>query len=395
MIGRLVSAALLFVAALGFCELSLQVAARFSPFIRYQLSPPLLRNAVPDPEFGFRLSPYTPGHDQYGYRNDAAAGAARGGVVAIGDSLTYGLGAFPDGAWPQQLARISGRPVYNAGVGGYGPCEYSLIASRVFALQPTQIVVGLYMGNDIGNAYASVYLLRRCREQARSDPKLLAALSAAEQRGALSQLAAEYGDTVPEPPGALDKVAVYALLRSVHYAVTTRNQLPNREGRADTYTEASTLPFRLPMPTPPQYRTVFRDPRLDLLAVDTSDARMAEGLRLTIELIQKIAATATARGATTLVVILHSKPFALASVIAQQPPDFQKRFAQLLYWEATDSALVTQALSARGIRWVETKDAMQGAVAGGMMPFHPSDDTHPTSDGYRIIAQTVAKAMSP
>src|SRR5690242_11593400 len=118
---RLVSALLLVVASLAFCEAALQGAARLSPFVRYQLSPPLLRNAVPDRVLGYRLSPFTPGHDRHGYRNEASASARRQGIVAIGDSMTYGLGAFPDGAWPQQLEGLTHWPVYNAGVGGYGP----------------------------------------------------------------------------------------------------------------------------------------------------------------------------------------------------------------------------------------------------------------------------------
>lgn len=96
--------------ALGlvFCELVLSLAARLSPAVAYRLSPHYImvrshgvevmvpREVVPDPVLGFRLSPYAPGHDHWGYRNTRVV--ERCDVLAIGDSMTYGYASLPEDA---------------------------------------------------------------------------------------------------------------------------------------------------------------------------------------------------------------------------------------------------------------------------------------------------------
>ncbi len=388
---RLVYTLLALLFSVGLCEELLRVAARSSAFVRYQLSSPLTRNLVPDRALGYRMSPYTGGHDRRGYRNDSAADHYD--VLALGDSVTYGLGAFSAGSWPRQLEHLSGRSVYNAGVGGYGPCEYLLVLDELLPLKPTVIIVGLYVGNDIGNAYASVYIQNRCSDLATHDPLVLTAIEAANRHSALSELAAVYGESRPAPPTVLERSAVYGLARSLHYALTTRNQLPNREGRADSFEAAARLPFRVAMASPPAFRTVFRDPRLDLLAVNLEDARMSEGLRITLAALERIRAKAAVNGASLFVALLHSKPFAMAQLIEQQGPDVKRQFEPLIHWEGEVTNGLVAGLSDLAIPTIDTGPALRQAIAGGLMPFHDSDDTHPTDRGYGVIAAVIRQAI--
>src|SRR5262245_43001748 len=58
-------------------------------------------------------------------------------IVAIGDPQTYGNAASIEDAWPSVLERLSGRPVYNMALGGYGPNQYfHLLQTRAINLKP-------------------------------------------------------------------------------------------------------------------------------------------------------------------------------------------------------------------------------------------------------------------
>src|SRR5882672_6569628 len=107
---------------------------------------------VSDPELGMRIKPNTPGHDANGFRN--ASVPAQVDVVALGDSQTWGVNVQSADAWPQQLAKLSQGSVYNMSVGGYGPVQYWRLTEKALAFSPNVIVVGLYFGNDLYDAYS-------------------------------------------------------------------------------------------------------------------------------------------------------------------------------------------------------------------------------------------------
>ena len=91
-----------------------------------------------------------------GFR-DAEIGAKRTGVrrvLALGDSFAFGQGVEAEQAYPQvveQLAAAAGDEieVINAGVPGYGTAAaYALLREEAPQLDPDQVVLGLYVGND-------------------------------------------------------------------------------------------------------------------------------------------------------------------------------------------------------------------------------------------------------
>jgi lysophospholipase L1-like esterase len=84
-------------------------------------------------------------------RNPAIANAPprRGAIVALGDSLTAGMGAAAGETYPDYLARMIGRPVVNCGVSGETIAEATARIDRdVLALRPA-IVIVLLGGNDL------------------------------------------------------------------------------------------------------------------------------------------------------------------------------------------------------------------------------------------------------
>jgi len=111
----------------------------------------LFATLVDDPVLGHRIKPHTTGHDALGFRN--AVTPQRVNIVAIGDSQTYGVNAPRNGSWPHQIGVLLREPVYNMALGAYGPLEYLYLAKQeAMKLQPQQLLVGFYFGNDLLDA---------------------------------------------------------------------------------------------------------------------------------------------------------------------------------------------------------------------------------------------------
>jgi hypothetical protein len=78
-------------------------------------------------------------------------------VLAIGDSFTFGDEVADAQTWPAHLERLSGRPVLNAGVFGYGVDQMVLRARKlVTTVQPEWVIVSL-IPHDVVRCELSVF----------------------------------------------------------------------------------------------------------------------------------------------------------------------------------------------------------------------------------------------
>lgn len=82
---------------------------------------------------------------------DAAAEppGARGGVLAIGDSTTFGWGVEAEQAFAARLAGRLHVPVRNFGVSGYGTDQQLLQLRSLLAAQAPQLVIVTHQDNDV------------------------------------------------------------------------------------------------------------------------------------------------------------------------------------------------------------------------------------------------------
>jgi len=72
-----------------------------------------------------------------------------GPIVALGDSLTAGEGAAPGQAYPDQLARMIGRPVINCGQSGNTVAEAAQRLDPDVLPQHPAVAIVLLGGNDL------------------------------------------------------------------------------------------------------------------------------------------------------------------------------------------------------------------------------------------------------
>lgn len=377
------------VLAVAACEAALQLLALMFPFVAYHLSPPWNRNIIRDPVVGWRMSPYYPGHDRRGYRNNGDVASVYD-VLAIGDSMTYGLFVPSEDTWPYQLAAMARVSVYNAGVGGYGPCEYAVVLDENLDLHPKMVVLGLFLGNDLADAFQSVYVEGRCSQWASTDRTVIAEMERADAEDALRVLARSrvLPEADPEVP-LYKRAALYGLGRALLYQLHLRKL---RNWSDDSYEVALTRPGRIGFESATQFRTVFPNPEAHGAVMNLDDPRIRDGWRITQAVLQNIHATLKARGIRFTVLLLHDKAYVMSDLVRQLQSAVPPQFLYAVTVESRLTETVEGWMDDQGIQYVDTAKGMRSLLSRGVMPYPESDDFHPRSTGYLAVAQALLPA---
>jgi hypothetical protein len=374
-------------------EAMLQVAARVSDRVAAVVAPGIPRTLA-DPRLGHRPNPAVPGHDAAGWRN--AARPERAAVVALGDSQTYGDEVTREEAWPQRLGSLGGATPYNMALGGYGPARYWLLVDEALALEPDLLLVGFYAGNDLADAYAAVHLRGL-------DPSLRATLEAAEDRhGDLTTawratraarkgtLRSAIATWVAEPLESHSRL--YGLVRNLLVRLgneTAGSGGPPEPREFDAY--ASKVAG-----TDPNLLFPFRDgtvstvltPGARAAVLDLADPRVAEGLRLSLEALARIAARCGDR-CRVAVVWIPTKELVYASRVRAAGVAMPPAYARLVDAESAMWARTQHFLDARSIPWIDTLAALRSALERGTPPYPPDWNGHPNAAGNEQIARAV------
>lgn len=388
-------------------EFAVRVAAFISPKIAYELRPPWSNRAlIPDSVLGYRLSPYYPGSDARGYRNPTALSTTN--ILAIGDSMAYGYSVLEPHSWPAVLGENTGLSVYNAGVGGYGPCEYVHVVKELIQLQPGTVVVSTYLGNDISDTYTSVYLEDRCENYRSTDPEILTELNRVRAEMTLKQKATNLGlVAVPEPfrdglplshtysKKLRDRSAIYALLRSVYHSLS--NFQDSRFGERNTNGHEASLRINgtIQYDDIEEIRTVFKSPDVDTLAVDQTDLRISEGRRIAESVFIDIKKIVSENNhANLIVVIIPTKAVAYRYLLGDQYISEHTSFTPKFDHELKLKSDLISFFEAQGIEYIDTTPLLEQELIINQPPFHESSNEHPNEHGYKIIANAIAESLA-
>jgi lysophospholipase L1-like esterase len=327
---------------------------------------------VSDSVLGIRLVPHAGGHDEWGFRNREVPDSAD--VVTIGDSQTYGVSAPANLAWPAQLGDLSGRRVYNLALGGYGPVQYlELLRTRALQLRPRVIVVGLYYGNDLWDAYRIVYEFDHWSPLRREGVP-------------------EVGDSVMKSPPRdqfLASVRDWLARHSVVYRLTSFTAFGGFARRLEfaTMNQVGGI-AKFQHPVHGAYTGLTPDVRLK--ALNLEDAAVREGLRLSLDRLERIGEVCRAAGVHLMVALIPTKERVFAPWIADLPE--QNTFSALWRYEDEADRRVRDHLERLGIHYVSLLKPLQEAAA--VQAIYPAnDDGHPNSVGYGVIARAVAEGI--
>jgi hypothetical protein len=317
------------------------------------------------------------GLDKWGFRNPDVPDTV--GVVAIGDSHTYGNAATMADSWPYAFARLSGRSVYNMGLGGYGPNQYlQLLVTKALKLKPKLIIVGLYIGDDFENAFLITYGLEHWAHVRAFSPE-------------------QVDFDIWEKPSSESwhkQARIWLSRHSVIYQLVVHGPLLGRfQGElqirnADRLSDSATT---LSLPDK-RILEAFR-PKAMLRVLDQGNASVREGMRITFELLTKMNEISRQNHVDFLVVVIPTKEMVFEDYFRDNRKiHLGDVVAKLLVNEHLARERTFSFLKDSRIPYVDTLPALKRSV-GQELYARTATDMHPNRNGYRVIAEAVFEAL--
>jgi hypothetical protein len=355
--------------ALLLCELASRLVLDPVDF----LSPTLVR----DDTLGIRLPPGSSGHDDWGFRNPRVPESVD--IVAIGDSHTYGNCARMAEAWPAQVARITGRSVYNLGMGGYGPNQYlHLLRTKAFTLKPKVVVCGLYFGDDFDNAFRITYGMDAW---------------ASLRRAEVGVVEADIWEQEAENPPLQKRVRNWLSSHSILYRVVVHGLLSGVKGAVQIRNAAEMYPGALSLILPEKnIEEAFR-PAGVYRGVKQDEKNVREGMRVTFDILSEMNRLCRSNHTQFVVAVIPTKETVFAPHFAGRPSAEQGIVPDLIANEEKARAALFAFLAQEGITFVDTLPVLRQASASEKLYAPSAADMHPGKNGYRVIAEAIAREL--
>jgi hypothetical protein len=299
------------------------------------------------------------------------------------------------------------------GVGAYGPVQELILLHHALTLHPQWVVEAFYSGNDLYDAYNMVYTMKQVADLRSGDPEVIRAIGKAETESPLEQTMErtiqecvgnfDYRQNTPNswsifgsPRHFLSEHSkLYGLARAARQVAsdkTARALSPDeRWGEQVSLARRSRggwIPFEKG-----HARTILA-PAYRLTALKMEDPRIHEGLRVSIGAIKKMSSLAQKSGVHFMVALIPTKELvffdasgigsngALATVVELA------RQEQLMWTE------VKNQLRLSGISYVDMLPPLRDSLGADRSPYPESFDGHPNSQGYKVIAATVWRAIT-
>lgn len=385
---RTVLAALLVLSVftLAVVEVALRIALPPADFLQADLRE--------DPVLGLMIAPHNNGHDANGFRN--ASVPAKTDILAVGDSFTYGYNAPRSGSWPGHLQRLTGQTVYNTGVGGFGPLqELHVTQQQAPKLQPKTVVMAIFLGNDIIDAY------NLAQSRTHWHPWRITARPAGAKT-ALDELAdREWAEQESQRFGAplRDWLSMhsmtYSVLRTTVLTPLAATRASKQVAAADPndkmlWLDASMATADANLAGPQS--TIF-NARQRLMALDPATTETQEGLQITERALQAMQAEATKHGYRLVVTFIPTKERAHCKRLLEAGVTLPPTHARLCEVEPQVTQRLMASATAAGITTVDTSGALVAAVMGKRVLYLRNEDAHPNTDGYEVIAGEIAKVL--
>jgi len=354
------------------CEFCARLILHPADYFSVEMVADKALGAVPSP--GARS-----GFDAWGFRNPKIPETVD--IVAIGDSNTYGNTATMEQSWPYVLAKLTGQRVYNMGMGGYGPNQYSyLLKNRALSLKPRMVICGLYMGDDFENAYSITYGLDYW----------------ASLRNVQVQKAQyEIWDTTSASVSWNKRVRVWFSQHSVVYQLVFHGPLMGRlqgefqiKNAAELYPGVATALY-----IPEKHILEAFRPGSLAIRLDQRSPAVQEGMRITFELLKEMKELCDQHKIQFVVVVIPTKEQVFSEYLEHNPKlPLHDTVDDLIANERIARAKTFHALTDAGIQYVDVLPGLKSSLATQLYA-RTAADMHPGKNGYRVIAEEVSREL--
>jgi lysophospholipase L1-like esterase len=357
--------------AILLCELGSRLVLNPVDF----LSPRLERDDI----LGARLPGGSGGHDAWGFRNRRVPETAD--VVALGDSHTYGNRATMEDAWPSVLGRLTGKSVYNLGMGGYGPNQYDyLLQTKALGLKPRVVICGLYMGDDFDNAFRITYGLSHWSSLRRED----------------------FGPVDPdvwEREVSADtqwhqKARQWLSQHSILYRLVIHGVLQPIKGRYQIENASRLYESTTSLVLHEKHVEEAFVPTATLRGLDQESPTVREGMRLTFQLLLEMNALCAQHGVQFIVAVIPTKEMVYSRYLEHNPAlGMSAILDRVIASEQSARQKLFARLDEMNVRYVDTLPALERASETERIYIESGVDMHPNRNGYRVIAEALSQVL--
>lgn len=350
------------------CEFASRLFLNASDFLSLEV--------VGDPVLGWVPSPSAmAGFDKWGFRNRKVPESSD--IVAVGDSHTYGNTARMIDSWPYVLGRETGRPVYNMGLGGYGPNQYYFLSkTKALQLKPKVLVWGLYMGDDFDNAFQITYGLDHW--------KYLRELSPQKVDANITEL--------PPTDTWIKRMRVWLSRHSVVYQLVFHSGFGGRVAGEVQIRNASELypGYATSLIVPEKNILEAFRPRILLSGLNQQDPNVREGMRISFKLMKEISDICRQNQIRFVVVVIPTKEMVFSDYLEHNSKlPLGDVIDKLLLNERVAEADTFKFLADNNISFVYPLPTLKKSI-GESLYARTANDMHPNRNGYRVIGETVA-----
>jgi hypothetical protein len=347
-----------------------------------------------DEHLGVRGNPAYPEHDPNGFRNKRIPERGNVEVVTLGDSQTYGYGVASDEAWPKQLGYLKKCTIYNMAIESSGPIQSFLLFDEAFEIKPKSILAAVYLGNDLYDSYEAIYLKRLAPSLFSQDEKVLKAIADKEKLDPLMERihkegAIAYQDERYQDTPTKSFLAEHSKLWGLFAAVQRTFFADGKKDWQAIQNEVLKTKESRQVFDDGKVRTVFT-PNYRLIAVDTEDPRIEEGLRITLEVISSMATRAREAHVAFSIVLIPTKENVFKG-LQNRSAEISRNYEEQTQKEEVVRQRILAFLREKQITVIDVLPGMRKRTQEGNSLYTLTWDGHPSKTGYKAIAEIVAQ----
>jgi lysophospholipase L1-like esterase len=379
-------------------ELALEAAAWIVPSLDQRFSPVVVYQALPDPQYGMIPNPRYPGHDANGFRNPTALTKAE--YVTIGDSFTYGCSVQPYQSWPAQLQRITGHSIYNMSFNGYGPIEERMLMNRAVELQPSLVIYAMFIGNDLCDAYRSVYYRNQFPELKNPIAEVQKAILDRERRAPFEEAAGPQEFVSPLSRNttwtAVKRLKLCRLFFAAEVAIQSKTDgivsnfryLHFRDQRRVAMAHSD----RFELFETPDFATILV-PAPRQRVIDLDDPRIEEGLRISHQVLRDMKHAAQSRAIDFLVLLIPTKERVFFEFYPAYNRVASESMSRLVKDEDEIRHRTLDFLGEQKIAYIDLLPELKNSLVKKEQPYFQDNDNHFTSIGNEVVAKAVEEYL--